>query len=736
MTQQSTRQLAIMFTDLVGYSRMMGDDERQAFKQLETYRRILSDIIETHHGTVVEFAGDAIFARFNTATEAVDAGMDIQRSLHRHNSENEGHALQSRIGVHYGEVQVKDGDLYGDDINIAARLEPLCDAEGICISKSVRDELNSARLKHCVAFGRPALKNISGRFSVYQLFPEPINWRKRVHLTVRRGRRYFSDHPAISYPIVLAALVAGVFILAPVFFNPVTAAHYVELGEIKNLNPDEMPEYYTIGIADEIQTRLKDIPNLYVTKPEDEVGAEVILTGSVQQMAQQVRLAYRLARREGGVEIGGASLNGRLEDMLDLQAQLADKVAADISSEFKLKRVESKQTGHEVDPEAYQYYLQARDYASRPDDDRSLETTIHLYKGAIKLDSEFSAAYAGLCQAYWARYEFSQIEEDIQQAEDACNKAQTLDPNSAEFHIALGDVKAGHGLWKQAITEYNNAIRVDPKNIDAFINLADVYNDKNDHKLAEQTYRRAIRMHPGQWEAWSYYGKYQFNQGDYNGAIKSFKKVVDLTPDNSKGYASLGGVYLYNSQFKQAADAFNKQSQLRPNSQTILNAGTMHYYDGDYFSAAEMYRKAIEMDPDFCGYWGNLSDALLMINEKKGEARAAAERDLTLCEQALAVNPVDYDVLINKASSLSKLGRNQDAVDTITTALAIAPNNPQVWLYSSLVHLRKNDMKNARSSLEQAVEGGYPHILIRAEPAFNPIRNEEWYQSLIQKEQS
>ncbi|NOQ28414.1 MAG: hypothetical protein GQ564_23875, partial [Bacteroidales bacterium] len=91
------------------------------------------------------------------------------------------------------------------------------------------------------------------------------------------------------------------------------------IGNISNWQ-DEMPEYYTIGIADEIQTRLKGIPNLYVTKPEDEVGAEVILTGSVQQMAQQVRLAYRLARREGGVEIGGASLNGRLEDMLDLQA--------------------------------------------------------------------------------------------------------------------------------------------------------------------------------------------------------------------------------------------------------------------------------------------------------------------------------------------------------------------------------------------------------------------------------
>ena len=736
MIQQTTRELAIMFTDLVGYSRMMGDDEQQAIAQLEIYRSILSQVIEDHHGTVIEFAGDAVFARFNTATEAVDAGMDIQRSLRAHNSENENHPLQSRIGVHFGEVLVKGSDLYGDDINIAARLEPLCDAEGVCISKSVRDELNTARLKHCVAFGRPALKNISGRFPVYQLFPEPINWRKRLSLGVRRGRRYFSDHPAVSYSVALTILLAVVFVLAPVFFKPATAAHYMELGEIKNLNPDEMPEYYTIGIADEIQTRLKEIPNLYLTKPEDEVGAEVILTGSVQQMAQQVRLAYRLARREDGVEIGGASLNGRLEDMLDLQAQLAEKVVVDISREFNLNRVESKHAEHEVDPEAYQYYLQARDYASRPDDERSLDTTIHLYKASIKLDPEFAAAHAGLCMANWARYEMSREGQYVMQAEQACHDAQTLDPDSAEVHIALGEVKAGRGLWEQAIAEFNRAIRVDPRNFAAYIKLAEVYNDKNEHKLANQTYRRAISMHPGQWEAWSYYGAYQFNQGDHKGAIKSFRKVVDLTPDNSQGYANLGGVYLYAGQFKKAAEAFNKQSELKPSSQVILNTGTMYYYDGNYVRAAELYRKAIEMDSAICGYWGNLSDALQLIHGREAEAHAAVARDLAVCDQELAVNPVDYEVLINKASSLSKLGRGQDAVAAITTAQTIAPNNPQIWLYSSLVYLRQKDMARTRSSLEQAVEGGDPQTLIRAEPAFDPIRNEEWYQSLLQKEQS
>lgn len=734
MTQHTTRQLAIMFTDVVGYSRMMGNDEQEAIARLETYRNILCPIIESHHGTVIEFAGDAIFARFNTAPEAVDAGMEIQKALRRHNVEDADHPLMTRIGVHYGDVQVMNGDLFGEHVNIAARLEPLCDAEGVCISKAVRDELNAARLKHCVAFGKPVLKNISERFPVYHLFPDPISWGKRLQLATRRGRRYFSDHPTVSYPVALVMLIVSVFLLAPVFIDTSSATHYVELGEIKNLNPDEMPEYYTIGIADEIHTRLKSIPNLYVTKPEDEVGAEIILTGSVQQMAQQVRLAYRLARREDGVEIGGASLNGRLEDMLELQAQLADKVAADISSEFKLKLVESKQPEYEVDPEAYQYYLQARDYASRPDDKRLLETTIHLYKGAIKIDPGFAAAYAGLCQAYWAQYDLSRNEQDVKLAEQACDKAQILDPDSAEVRIALGDIKAGRGLWQQAVAEFNQAIRIDPKSFDAYIKLADVYNDKNDHKLADQTYHRAIRMHPGQWEAWSYYGSYQFNQGDYKSAIKSFQKVLDLTPDNSLGYANLGGVYLYNGQFRLAAEAFKKQAELKPNSQAILNTGTMYYYDGNYARAVEFYRKAIELDPNICGYWSNLSDALSLVNGGVGESYAAAERELVLCDQELVVNPVDFDALLNKASALAHLERYDEAVDNIEAALDVAPNNPQIWLYSSLIHLKRNDIEKARSSLEQAAEGGYPKVLIRAEPAFNPIRNEKWFVALFEKE--
>ena len=154
---QTTRQLAIMFTDLVGYSSMMNADERAAVGQLEDYRALVCPIVESHDGMVIEFAGDSIFARFNTATGAADAGIEIQRALQQYNYQH-NRKLRTRIGVHYGKVLEKDGHIYGDDINIAARLEPLGDPRGVCISEAVYTELDSGLQQNCDAYCRPQLK--------------------------------------------------------------------------------------------------------------------------------------------------------------------------------------------------------------------------------------------------------------------------------------------------------------------------------------------------------------------------------------------------------------------------------------------------------------------------------------------------------------------------------------------------------------------------------------------------
>jgi len=730
MSRETTRQLAIMFTDLVGYSSMMSADERNAISQLEDYRALLCPIIESHGGTVIEFAGDSIFARFNTATGAVDAGIEIQRALQRYNHQH-NRQLRARIGVHYGRVLEKDDHIYGDDINIAARLEPLGDPRGICISEAVYIELDASLQQNCVAYGRPLLKNIGDNLQVYHLFPDPVDNRKRLQLRLRRIGHYLGDHPAVSAPLLIAVLSFSIYLLVPVFFKPTAAAHYVELGEISNLSPEEMPEYYTIGIADEIRTRLKNIPNLYLSKPEDEVGADLILTSSIEKMADQVRISYQITRREDGVQIGGASIDGRLENMLTLQSELALKVATELAGEFDLKLVQKDSVKQHVDPEAYQYYLQAREYAKRPDDKQTLATSVSLYRKAILADNGFAAAYAGLCDSYWGMYLLERHAELVEQAEQACLEAEALNADLAEVQVALGAIYNGRGKWQESISAYNKAIQIEPRNLRAFVGLADVYTHINKPKVAEQTYKRALGLQPGNWEAWTKYGSYQVETGQFDKAEKSFRKVVELIPDSVNAYSNLGAALLYLGDFKQAAKVFSKQAELQPSADIISNAATMYYYDGDFERSARMYKMAIEQAPQQCLYWSNLGDALHQLPNREVEALDADEWALDFCDRELEINPENHEVLLIKGKLLARSGRIGEALDVVKAYNLLNSKYHLDKLDLALVFLRSGDMGAVKNTLEQAVQQGYPRVLILAEPEFAPVRNEPWFKALV-----
>ncbi len=730
MSQENTRRLAIMFTDLIGYSSMMGADEHQAIIQLEDYRAILCQIIESHQGTVIEFAGDSVFARFDNTIEAVDAGMEIQCALQRYN-DTHNVLLRSRIGVHYGDVLEKNGHIYGDDINIAARLEPLGYPQGVCISDIVYHKLDKELQNNCVAYGKPVLKNIDGRLSVFHLFTGPVNNRRRLQLRLRRVKRYLGDHPGISAPLVAGMLVLTVYLLVPVFFKPTATVHYVELGEIRNLSPDQMPEYYTIGIADEIRTKLKNIPNLYLSAAEDEVGAELILTGNMQQMTDRVRISYQIIKREDGTQIGGNSMDGKLENMLALQSELADKVSAELASALDLTPVEAKTVKRQIDPEAYQYYLQAREYAKRPDDEQTLNTSISLYRKAMQTDDKYAAAYAGLCDAYWGMYVLARHTQLAEQAEQACLEAEALNADLAEVQIALGAVYNGRGRLQESIIAYNKAIQLEPRNIEAYVGLADVYTNTRKPKLAEQTYLRAIGLQPGNWEAWAKYGHYQFSAGQFDKAEKSFRRVVALIPDSVIAHSNLGAALLYQGDFKQASQIFSKQAELKPSAPILSNVGTIYYYAADYRRAAKMYEKAIELEPQQCNYWANLGDALHQLPEYAIQALNVDEHALMLCNNELKVNPESQEILLQRCKLLARLGRIEEALAAIEPYKSRDTLDPDDQLKLALTFIRSGDIDAVKNALEQAVQQGYPLALLQAEPEFVPIRDEAWFKSLL-----
>ena len=730
MSQEVTHQLAIMFTDIVDYSSLMRADEHLAIQLLEDHRHILSTIIDSRGGTVIEYVGDSIFARFHDPVEAVEAALEIQRILPRYNREH-GRNLRCRIGIHYGEVVEQDGHLFGDNINIGARLEPLSDPEGVCISDTVRRKLNTALQKKCVSFGRPLLKNIGDKLEVFHLFPSQIDGGKRLTLQLRHVKRYLGDHSQISGTLAFVLLFSAAYLLIPLFFRPTIAAHYVGLGEIRNLSPEQLPEYYTIGVADEINSRLKDVANLYLSGPEDEIATEVNITSSIEQLGDKVRIAYQITRQEDGSQIAEGSIEGKLEKMLTLQSKLADKVAVALASEFSLPFKQKKIVKHEVKPEAYQYYLQARDYANRPIDKQTLNTSISLYRKALDSDNRFAAAYAGLCDAFWRMYQIVKDFHFVGQAEQACLQAESLDADLSEVQVELGNIYMRRGRMAESIVAYNKAIKLQPRNIEAFIGLARVYLSINKPKLAEQTYRRAIALQHGNWKTWNAYGYYQIKTGQYEGAEASFRRVVELTPDNVNAYSNLGATLLYLGDFKRAAQAFSKQAELKPSADIFSNLATMYYYDGDFARAAHVYAKATEMEPRHCNYWTNLGDALRQLPDEGDKADDTDTHALTLCSKELEVNPANQGILSIKSRLLARLGWIDEALELILTYKLNESRNPDIQLDLALTYLYSGRMENVKNSLERAVEQGYPQILIKAEPEFIQLQTEPWFQSLV-----
>jgi len=728
-----TRHSAIMFTDLVGYSRMMGENEHRAIESLNRYRASLVPEIEQRGGRVIEFAGDAVFACFESAVDAVDAGLAIQRALASHNAGNDGQPLHARVGIHVGDVVEKGGRPYGDTVNIAARLEPLCTPPAICISAAVRDTLDAQHLRYCIAYGRPRLKNIRKRMGVFQLFAQPVTAVRRLRLLLARAYLALREHPVVGAVTGMAAIAVVLVAMLPWLQGPPSEAHYVELATVENLSPDRVPPYYGIGMEDEIRTRLGSLTGLYVSRPDDEIGSPWLLRSSIQQMADQVRLGYRLLRRADGAQLGGGTVAGHINDMLSLQQRLADSIANDVAAILGLAGPAPLEHGT-IKAEAYPFYLQGREYLTRPDTEETLRLALELFGKAIQRDRRFAAAYAGTCRAHWSLYLLNQGVDNIERAEEACKQAIEIDDTVSEVHVSLGEIYRIRGRWDDAIATFNEAIRIEPRDVTAFIGLANTYTDMQDERMAEQAYQRAIGLQAGNWEAWNNYGNYLFANGRYRDAVRAYRKVVDLTPDHANAYGNLGAALLLAGDISAATEAFEAQLALKPSLATISNAGGIYYYLGDYERAANLYRQALELAPEDCHNWANLADVLHQDDRQGAAAHAADRQAVSYCDAALAINPANASVLATKAKALARVGERQAALSGIGQALSLTSGDPQLLVRAALVYQDLDETEKMRTALEDAVAAGYPVVLIRSEPAFAALRTEPWFVMLVNGE--
>ncbi|MFA9615107.1 MAG: adenylate/guanylate cyclase domain-containing protein, partial [Deltaproteobacteria bacterium] len=365
-TQDFKRKLtAILSADVKGYSRLMGEDDEATVRTITAYREVITEVVQKHRGRVVDSPGDNILAEFASVIDAVRSGVEIQEELKVRNAElPEDRKMEFRIGVNLGDVIHEEERIYGDGVNVAARVESLAEAGGVCVSGTVFDQIESKLPLGYEFLGEQSVKNISKPVRIYKALMDPEAVGKVIgeqRAEPRRGQRV-----ALVVVTVLLLIVGGLLIWRTAF-PPVQVASVEKMAfplpdrpsiavlPFDNLSEDPEQEYFSDGITEEIITALSKVPKLFVIarnstftykdKPvkvqqvSEELGVQYVLEGSVRKAGDEIRITAQLIDALNGHHLWAERYDRNLDDIFAVQ----DEITKKIISAMQVKLTEGEQ---------------------------------------------------------------------------------------------------------------------------------------------------------------------------------------------------------------------------------------------------------------------------------------------------------------------------------------------------------------------------------------------------------
>ena len=483
MQERVKRKLtAVLIADVKGYSRLMAEDELATVRTLEAYREMIAEIIRNYMGRVVDSPGDNILAEFASVVDAVECAVEIQRELKAKNAElPESRRMEFRIGINLGDVIEEGERIYGDGVNVAARIEGLIEAGGICISRSVYDQVKNKLSLRYEYLGEHSVKNIAEPVSVYRILTEP----QVAGPKISKGFE-LPDEPSIAVlPFV-------------------------------NMSGDPEQEYFGDGISEEIITGLSKIPQMFVIarnssftykgKPvkaqvvSEELGVRYILEGSVRKAGNRVRITAQLVDAVTGLHLWAERYDRDLGDIFALQDEITMKILTALQVELtegQQARVFGKGTD---DFEAYMKYLQARKFFTLSGISKeAVVLSRQAAKEAIALDEAYPAPYVLLAWTYWfdLRFGWAESPEDsFKQAYSIAQKAEALDDAIPDVHALLAGIHLYQRQHDLAIAKGEKAVALGPSDAQVHAVMAHILRFAGRFGQAVAMIRKALRLQP------------------------------------------------------------------------------------------------------------------------------------------------------------------------------------------------------------------------------------------------
>jgi TolB-like protein/lipopolysaccharide biosynthesis regulator YciM len=576
-----TRQLAaIMFTDIAGYTSLMGEDEHKAFELLKQNRQIQKPLIEKYNGRWIKELGDGVLASFTTATDAVLCASEIQKACAGSKD------LKLRIGIHLGEVMIDNDDIFGDGVNIASRLQSISSIGSIWISDSVQKNISNKKDIQTRFVREENLKHVKEPVKVYEVLNDNIIQSAQQSIHVKKigskvKKPSFRLLLFILLPITLIILGLLLFVnKGKAIFASGPVESIAVLPFINESGIADM-EYLSDGMTETLINSLSKIGELSVKarssvfrykekqidaqKVGNELSVQAILNGRVTQRGGNIILNLELVDVSTGNQIWGEQYNRKTTDLVLLQNEIAQDVSKKLQQKLTGGGSQNVAKNYTTNSEAYQLYLKGLfHWNKRTADD--LKKAIDYFNQAKEKDPSFSLAYAGLAVTYSVlpgntAMANQEVAETRLKAKAAALKALELDNTLAEPYAVLAGEKVNEWDFAGAENDYKKAIELNPNSATAHQWYSELLSRLDRHNEAIAEIKKAYELDPFSVAVNMNMGvRYQMAKR-YNEAIIQFKKTIELAPDFPMAYFYLGYLYFKKGMYEESF-ALTSQAQI------------------------------------------------------------------------------------------------------------------------------------------------------------------------------
>ncbi len=638
MDSEERRLGAIMFTDVVGYTAMSSEDEGAALELLGELRARLNPVFPRFRGRVVKTMGDGYLVEFASAVEAVNCAVEVQGEMARFNSSRKGgQQAMVRVGIHVGDVVHSGGDVLGDAVNVASRVEPQALPGGICVTRQVFDQVEG-KVKWLI---------------------EPLGTRELRNL---------------PNPVELFAVQAEVGRAAQSPQHP-RRPNRIAILPFSNLSPDPNDRYFADGITEELISTLSQVRELSVISrssavhyrdtalPTKEIGRELgvgaILEGSVRKAGNRVRIAAQLIEVDADRYVWSQSYDRDITDVFKVQGEIAEQVAQGLRVQLlsnERDQLESKVTGS---PEAFNLYLKGRFYLNERTED-GVKKALRYFGEAIQADPHFAKAYSGIADCHLIESDYGWVApaKAGEMARANALKALSIDASLAEAHASLGLGTVNH-RW--------------------------------DFEGGERELRRAIELNPNYAQAYHWYSVALGFQRRYGEGLEMAQKALALDPFSLVLRQSTGVALLGLGRYQEAAEMFGKVADENPDLPSIHYwLAMLHILQSRWAEAIEEARREVETDNFDPGSKLDLAFTLSESGDQSGAVKLLDE----------VLGSASYFSPTTVAIVLLSLGRRPEAADWLKKAVE-ERDSALLYFMSSPAYLKYSALPEAKGVREQ-----------------------------------